>query len=155
VLVGTTAPGLIDLRVRPVRLTYPGVETHAKVIAGLMDGRVPVKPDYASGFQILILLVTGSTLTFALPVLSATRDVVFGVLVIGLMGAINFWLYLSSGLVLPLASVLVMATTAFGLNVSFGYLVESRSKRQLADLFGTYVPPELVDERAKIPTAPA
>jgi len=123
------------------------------VIAGLMDGRVPVKPDYASGFEILILLVTGSTLAFALPVLPATRAVVFSVLVIGLMGAINCWLYLSSGLVLPLASVLVMATTAFGLNMSFGYLVESRSKRQLADLFRTYVPPEVVDEMVKNPAS--
>ena len=151
VLLGTTAPGLLDLRVTPVGQTYPGVETHANVMAGLMDGRVPVKPDYASGFEALALVVTGLTLAFALPLLSATRAVVLSTLVIGLMGAANFWLYVSSGLVLPLASVLVMGTTAFALNMSYGYLVESRSKRQLADLFGTYVPPELVDEMVKNP----
>ena len=151
VLLGTTAPGLLDLRVTPVGQTYPGVETHANVIAGLMDGRVPVTPDYASGFEVLVLVVTGLTLAFALPVLSAIRAVVFSVLVIGLIVGINFWLYLSGGLVLPLASVLVMTTTAFALNMSYGYLVESRSKRQLADLFGTYVPPELVDEMVKDP----
>lgn len=151
VLLGTTAPGLLDLRVTPVGQTYPGVETHANVMAGLMDGRVPVKPDYASGFEALALVVTGLTLAFALPLLSATRAVVLSALVIGLMGAANFWLYLSSGLVLPLASVLVMGTIAFALNMSYGYLVESRSKRQLADLFGTYVPPELVDEMVKNP----
>ncbi len=151
VLLGTTAPGLLDLRVTPVGQTYPGVETHANVMAGLMDGRVPVRPDYASGFEVLILVVTGLTLAFALPLLSATRAVVLSLLVIGLMGALNFGLYLSGGLVLPLASVLVMATTAFALNMSYGYLVESRSKRQLADLFGTYVPPELVDEMVKNP----
>jgi len=37
------------------------------------------------------------------------------------------------------------------LNMSFGYFVESRSKRELANLFGTYVPPELVDEMLKDP----
>jgi CHASE2 domain-containing sensor protein len=55
------------------------------------------------------------------------------------------------GLVLPLASALVMAMTAFALNMSYGYFVESRSKRELANLFGTYVPPELVDEMVKDP----
>ena len=30
VLVGTTAPGLLDLRVTPVGEAYAGVETHAK-----------------------------------------------------------------------------------------------------------------------------
>jgi adenylate cyclase len=35
--------------------------------------------------------------------------------------------------------------------MSYGYFVESRSKRELANLFGTYVPPELVDEMVKDP----
>ena len=42
-----------------------------------------------------------------------------------------------------------MTLTAFALNMSYGYFVESRSKRDLANLFGTYVPPELVDEMVK------
>jgi adenylate cyclase len=63
----------------------------------------------------------------------------------------NFWLYGSYGLVLPLASAITMAVTAFALNMSYGYFVESRSKRELANLFGTYVPPELVDEMVKDP----
>jgi hypothetical protein len=48
--------------------------------------------------------------------------VVFSAIVIGSMTAINFWLYLA-GLVLPLASVLVMGTT-FALNMSYSYFVE-------------------------------
>jgi adenylate cyclase len=35
--------------------------------------------------------------------------------------------------------------------MSYGYFVESKSKRQIANLFGTYVPPELVDEMVKDP----
>jgi adenylate cyclase len=40
---------------------------------------------------------------------------------------------------------------AFALNMSYGYFVESRTKRGLAHLFGTYVPPELVDEMVREP----
>ena len=151
VLVGTTAPGLQDLRVTPVSETYPGVEAHANVISGLLDGKVLVKPDYAIGYEVVVLLLAGLILAFALPLVSATRAVILSVTVIAVVGAFNLWLYLGYGLVLPLAGALTMAVTAFALNMSYGYFVESRSKRELANLFGTYVPPELVDEMVKDP----
>ena len=149
VLLGTTAPGLLDLRVTPVGETYPGVETHANVISGFLDGKVLVKPDYAIGFEVVILILAGLILAFALPLLSAPKAVAVSVVIVGALVGLNFWLYLSYGLVLPLASALVMALTAFALNMSYGYFVESKSKRDLANLFGTYVPPELVDEMVK------
>ncbi len=151
VLVGTTAPGLQDLRVTPVSEIYPGVEAHANVISGLLDGKTLVKPDYAIGYEVLVLLVAGLVLAFALPLVSATRAVILSVLVVGMVVGLNLWLYLGAGLVLPLAGALIMVATAFALNMSYGYFVESRSKRELANLFGTYVPPELVDEMVKDP----
>ncbi len=151
VLLGTTAPGLLDLRVTPVGETYPGVETHANVISGFLDGKVFVKPDYAMGFEVVILVLSGLLLAFALPLLSAPRAVLLSLAVVSVIVALNFWLFLGYGLVLPLAGALVMSLTAFALNMSYGYFVESRSKRELAHLFGTYVPPELVDEMVKDP----
>ena len=151
VLLGTTAPGLLDLRVTPVGQTYPGVETHANVISGFLDGKVFVKPDYAIGCEVVILILSGLTLAFVLPMVSAPKAVATSVVTIAALVSLNFWIYISAGLVLPLASALVMAVTAFGLNMSYGYFVESKSKRELAHLFGTYVPPELVDEMVKDP----
>jgi adenylate cyclase len=151
ILVGTTAPGLQDLRVTPVGETYAGVETHANVISGMLDGKILVKPDYAVGYEVLLLLVSGLLLAFALPLLSATRAVALSLVVIAAIVGLNFWLYLGAGLVLPMGTALLMALMAFALNMSYGYFVESRSKRELANLFGTYVPPELVDEMVKDP----
>ena len=39
-LVGTTAPGLLDLRATPVGSVYPGVEIHANLIAGMLDRNI-------------------------------------------------------------------------------------------------------------------
>ncbi len=151
VLVGTTAPGLLDLRTTPVSGVYPGVEAHANVISGLLDGNTLVKPDYAVGYEVVVLLFSGLILAFTLPLVSATRAVILSIAVLAAVAGLNLWLYLGAGLVLPLAGALVMAVTAFALNMSYGYFVESRSKRELANLFGTYVPPELVDEMVKDP----
>src|SRR3989475_2084305 len=41
--------------------------------------------------------------------------------------------------------------TLYVMNMAYGYFVESRSKRQFTELFGQYVPPELVDKMAEDP----
>jgi adenylate cyclase len=151
VLVGTTAPGLLDLRVTPVGETYAGVETQANVLSGLLDGRVMVKPDYARGFDIVVLMGAGLLLAFTLPLLSASRAVAASMTVLAMLVGINLWLYLGYGLVLPLATALFMVLAASALNMSYGYFVESRSRRELANLFKTYVPPELVREMYRDP----
>jgi adenylate cyclase len=52
---------------------------------------------------------------------------------------------------MPLASLLFLISLIYIANIGYGYFVESRHKRQLADLFGQYVPPELVDKMAENP----
>ncbi len=151
VLVGTTAPGLLDLRVTPVGQVYPGVEAHANLLSAWLDDKVTVKPDYAMGYDVFVLIVAGLLLAVGLPLLSAPRAVLLSVGVLIAVTALNTWLYIGYGLVMPLAAALVMTLTAFALNMSYGYFVESRSKRELALLFGTYVPPELVEEMVKDP----
>lgn len=48
---------------------------------------------------------------------------------------LNFWLYAHHGLVLPLAAALFMIVASFVMNMSYGYFAESRSKRELAQLW--------------------
>lgn len=151
VLVGTSAPGLLDARATPVGQIYPGVEVHANVLSGLLDGTRLVRPDYAVGFEVLVLLLVGLLLALVLPLLPAAGAVLLSIGALAGLAALNLWLYRGWGLVLPLASSLLMVLAAFVLNMSYGYLVESRAKRRLAGLFGTYVPPELVDEMVRRP----
>ena len=151
VLVGTTAPGLLDLRVTPVGEVYPGVEAHANLLAAWLEGKSLFMPDYAMGFDVTVLSIAGIALALSLPMLTAFRAVLLSLGVLFLVAGLNSWLFFAHGLVMPLGAALVMILTAFALNMSYGYFVESRSKRELANLFGTYVPPELVDEMVKDP----
>lgn len=151
VLLGTTAPGLMDMRVTPVSEVYPGVETHANVLSGLLDGHLPLRPDYAMGYEVVVLLGIGLLMFVVLPRVSALGALLFSTgLTTGLLG-LNAWMYLGLDLVLPLANPLWVTVALFALHMIYGYFVESRSKRNLAQLFGTYVPPELVDEMVKQP----
>ena len=151
VLVGSTAPGLQDLRATPVGGAYPGVEAHANLIARFLDGQGPVQPDYALGFDLAQIALAGLLLGLLLPWLGAGLALALSISVFAALVGLNLWLFLSHSLVFPLATVLVMVLLAFALNMSYGYFVESRTKRGLAHLFGTYVPPELVDEMVREP----
>jgi adenylate cyclase len=150
VLLGTTAPGLMDLRATPVGSIYPGVEIHANLLAGILDGSIKQKPSYLLAADVLLLLLCALLLALLLPVLSPLRATLLALLVLAGVTALNFSLW-SAGLVLPLAAVVSTILGVYVLNMSWGYFVETRSKRQFAELFGQYVPPELVDEMARDP----
>ena len=151
VLVGTTAPGLLDLRVTPVDRAYPGVEAHANLLSAFLDGRSIVRPDFALGYDVAQLLASGLLLALLLPHLSASGAVVATGTIVASLLAANWWLYVTAGLALPIATAILSALLAFALNMVYGYFVETRAKRGITQLFATYVPPELVDEMALSP----
>jgi adenylate cyclase len=150
-LVGTTAPALQDLRATPVGGTFPGVEIHANLLAGMLDGEIKRRPWYTAGAETVLLLFGGLVLSLLIPRLSALWASAAVAAGMALIVAFNLAAWNFGGLVLPLASSLVMAAAIYTMNMAYGYFVESRSKRQLAGRFGEYVPPELVDQMARDP----
>ncbi len=153
VLVGTTAPGLLDLRATPVGEAYPGVEVHANLIAGILDGTIKQLPAYTLAAEGLLLLLFGVVLAVAAPLL---RPLLATGLTLALLAAylgLNLVVWVAGNLVLPLAGGLILLSVLFMLNMSYGYFIETRGKRQLSSLFGHYLPPELVAEMALQPTA--
>jgi len=151
VLIGTTAPGLMDLRATPVAATYPGVEIHANLIAGMLDGTLKQTPAYSQAANLLQTLLTGLLMALLLPRLSPLTASVVAALTLTLLIGGNFWLWQNSNLVVPLAGALLLVGLLYAFNMSWGYFVEAKAKRQIVTLFGQYVPPELVAEMARNP----
>lgn len=151
VLVGTTAPGLFDLRATPVESVYPGVEIHANLIAGILDQNLKLKPPYVVGAEVIQLLVVGGLLSLVLPLLNPLRATLVATAVLALLVAFNLWVWTAGNLVLPMASALLAVFGVFVVNMSYGYFVEARSKRKITGLFGRYVSPDLVEEMSKHP----
>ncbi|MCX7150410.1 MAG: adenylate/guanylate cyclase domain-containing protein [Rhodocyclales bacterium] len=150
-VVGTTAPGLMDLRATPVGAAYPGVEIHANLIAGMLDGVIKHRPPYILGADVLLVLIAGAVMAFLLPMLSPLRATLVGGIVLLLLLSVNFSFWHVSNVVLPLANGMIAIVLLYAMNMSWGYFVESRTKRQLTGLFGQYVPPELVEEMSRDP----
>ena len=151
VLVGTTAPGLLDLRATPVDPVYPGVEVHANLISGMLDGNIKQRPPFVVGAEFVLLLASGLALALVLPLLAPLTSTLATLVVLVAVLATNVVVFQHADLVLPLASGLVMILLLFMLNMAYGFFVEARGIRQITGLFGQYVPPELVAEMARNP----
>ncbi|MDZ7787972.1 MAG: adenylate/guanylate cyclase domain-containing protein [Halofilum sp. (in: g-proteobacteria)] len=151
VLVGATAAGLLDLRSTPVQNVYPGVEVHANIVSGILDGRIKRRPAYLLGYEFIVLAVLGIGLTALLPLLTPLWLSAAIIGITALVVSTNVMAWTGADLVLPLASPLVLVALLSIFHVAWGFFVETRGKRQLAKLFGQYIPPELVEEMDKAP----
>ncbi len=150
VLIGTSAPGLLDLRSTPVQNIYPGVEVHANIISGILDDRIKHKPAWTVGYEFVLLCVIAVSMALLLPLVSPLLAAAGTMGLTGVVLAGTFFAW-DQNLILPLASPLLLILLLFMLHMSYGFFIESRGKRQLAHLFGHYIPPELVNEMSESP----
>ncbi len=151
VIVGTSAPGLYDLRATPVAGVFPRVEIHANLISGILDQRIKSRSVERPWIEQMAILGAGIVLAILLPFVSPLRAVIIA----GVIG-VAFGLYAELAWshfneYVPLAPPFVLIGALLASNVLYGYFAETRSRRNMARLFGEYVPPELVLQMAEAP----
>ena len=151
VLVGTSARGLVDVRATPTREDLPGVEIHASLISGALDNAMKSRPAEMLAIAVLTILLVGIPLAVLLPRLSALAATLVVAAVSVLVIGVNGWAWQAHNLVLPLAGPLVMLIGLYFLDVAWGFFAETRHRKLMTNLFGTYVPKEIVAEMAKQP----
>lgn len=150
VLVGTSALGLSDLRTIPLQTSYPGVEVHANVIDTMLTAALPgtsdhaspfyVRPDWAAGATLSLLIVVGLLLALALPGRTPPAMLALTAFCLVLVVGINVMLWHVWHVALPVALQLLMVFVVGGINVAGGYVATNRQKRAIQTLFGEYVP---------------
>ena len=150
-LFGTTAVGIYDMRSTPVESVFPGVEVHAYLIAGILDGSFSTVPSWALGADVGLLILIGVISVMLVPFISTLVILLLSLLSMVMVIALNLWLWSSQGVVLSLVAPLVLIALIGTSDLAYGFLTEARGRRQLKAVFGQYVPPEIVDEMNRNP----
>jgi adenylate cyclase len=143
VLVGTSAPGLLDLRATPVGARFVGVEIHANLVHGILNGGLKSSPHYMQGVELVALLMVAVLVTL-LSLLSAGLGIAGLVALVVAVFYAGLYGWQHHDLNIPVASSIALATSLFLLQFAYSYAVESRKKRHLSKVFGQYIPEELV-----------
>lgn len=143
VLVGGSAPGILDLRPTPFSPVFPGVEIQAAVLDNLLNGdAVKPAPFFITALFLFCLALgmsLGATLFTRLWALAGA--VLAGLLIPAAAAAAAF----SSGVWLEFTAPLFAAVLAFVLAVFMNYRVEGRQKRFIRQVFNHYLSGHVIE----------
>ena len=127
VLLGSSAPGLLDQRVTPVNEALPGVEVHANLLAGLLAGTLPHAPAWTKLLEATLLSLLALLLLPLLPRLSPQAAVGLTLLLVLLLAAVILLAWATAGLVLPAAAIFSLLLLLLALQLFFGWFIEARA----------------------------
>lgn len=141
VLLGSSAPGLADLRATPVNPALPGVEIHALMLAGLLDGTLIHRPAWAPGYEAALILLALLGTAWAARRGSPPRTLAALAAVATLLLGQHLAWRLGAGLQLPLVSASVLSALYAALLLTHRLLREWQQRQSLQRLFEQYLPP--------------
>ncbi len=149
VLVGLTAPGLLDLKASPVSAIYPGVEVHATLLDNLLRGDFlrPV-PWWVSAASVVILATSMVLAVLFFSSLAITLAVFIGLVLVYLTISVaafmaGWW----ADPVLPGVPLVL----SFTLAAAFSYATEGRQKLYIRRMFGQYMSGAVIDHLLEHP----
>lgn len=151
VLVGTSAAGLYDLRATPLDEVYPGVEVHANLIDGMLQGAIPFRPDWERGASLVILSIFGVLFSFAFPRLSPFWLLSIGGIALASALIANNYLWVYKMMELPVASQILLVLGTMVISMAQGFLTEAATRQRIKAIFDQYVPPQHVSTMLKDP----
>jgi len=142
VLVGLTAPGLLDLKPSPLAPVYPGVELHATVLDNLLKGDfLRIAPFWLIWLWALVL---AGAVTLAV-LFSARLAVTLAalVLLLGLHVGISFLAFRAGWWADPVTPGAALGF-AFALAAAYSYATEGRQKQAIRRMFAQYMSEKVI-----------
>ncbi len=144
-LVGTSAIGLFDLRATPLDKNFPGVEVHASILDGILNGGFPFRPEWQQGANLAVMAALALLCALLFPLLGPAWLTLLGSGLVVALWLLNFHLWRAQGLDLPLAGVSLVVVLIMVTNLVIGFLKETSQRRKIKGMFDQYVPPAHIE----------
>lgn len=153
VLIGTSAPGLRDIRTTTLREAVPGVAIHAQVLDQIMEAEFLNRPDWALGAEVLLAIILTLAILLALPYLGAVSSAAFGALCAVIVLATSWFAFDWYGILFDPAVPLLTALCAYVMTTVLLFAFAEREKRFVRSAFQHYLAPNLLTKLEDDPSA--
>jgi len=151
VFIGTSAPGLQDLRSTPLVSAIPGVEIHAQIIEQIISGDLLQRPIWADDLETGALLVMGLAMIGLMPWLRPIGcALVGGVCVITAFG-VGWWAFDQLRWLLDPLYPAAGAGAVFLTMLMLSFQRSDIERRQVRETFSHYLAPAMVKRLAANP----
>lgn len=114
VLVGTSAPGLFDLRATPLGTIVPGVTMHAQAIANVVAGTHLARPDWTVGLELTLMAIAGLIVIAAALALRPIGAALIAVLTLIALGAGSWWAFSARLMLVDASFPIALTLLTFG-----------------------------------------
>lgn len=144
VVIGSSAPGLLDLRFNPLGQLMPGIETHAQAMEQALTGQHLARPSWAMAAEAL-LVVVGCVLLVAIGAFmgSLRAAAAWLVLVATLLWG-GWWAFSAQRVLLDTFTPAIAWTLAYGLASVCRHFRSELQHRWVRQAFSRYVSPNRV-----------
>jgi len=146
ILVGTSAPGLLDLRATPLDAAVPGIEMHAQVVEQLLTGHFLTRPDYALALEEFVVLAFGIMLALLLPRVSAKTAAVVGLFTMALVIGGGWVAFRYASLLLDPSYPAVALGCMTAAITSYIYQRVEAQRGQIRHAFSQYLSPAVIED---------
>jgi adenylate cyclase len=125
----------------------------ASTVSAILDERLKHRSVDVDRMLALGLAIVGLLLVFVLPGAGLAGAVLVSVasIVAAFAAAMLAWVF--AGIVLPLGAVIVLVLSLLALDLAHATVAAARARRAFATVFGSYVPPALVEQMARDPAS--
>ncbi len=151
VFVGAGAIGLRDLISTPLQDRELGVMVHAQAVEQMILGRFLVRPDWAKGLEMALLLVLGIGMTLALPRLGAAKGAALGGAAVAVIIGGSWYAFNSHKMLLDPTYPVIGLTLAYVIETVITFYREEKQRAYIHRAFDRYLSPELVKRIADDP----
>ncbi len=150
VLIGTSAAGLLDLRIMPFDAVYPGVEVHANVIDNIIAGDfIHLPADIAPGINIVMILIVAIVVVMAIGYSNALAlPFIIAATAFLLLYFINHLLF-TEGIIVSIFYPLFTLVLSALASINTGYFFETRQKNLIRGKFASKVSPQVMEDIIK------
>lgn len=153
ILIGTSAAGLLDIRATPLDPAVPGVEAHAQVIEQILTGAYVIRPDFATGAEMIASMTLGVLLAWAIYRSGALYGLVCAITALLAVILVAWLAYRNWGWLIDPSLPLAALAVVFIIGSSYLRARVERERNRVRHAFSRYISPAQVERLAANPAS--
>jgi adenylate cyclase len=151
VLIGTSAAGLLDLKITPTHPALPGVELHAQILESALTGSTLSRPGYTAFIEVVLATLLSLTLIGLAPKVNAGTLFVLGGTTATVTLGVSWYCFSFLDLLIDYTFPLVSSLLVYTVLVCTNYATVSADRYRIRSAFSQYLSPDLVEQLAQSP----
>ena len=147
-IVGTSAPGLFDLRSTPLESNVPGVNIIANLTDQILSGQFLKRPDWIFGLEIITGVILALLVTLFIQFLGPIGGLIVFILgnAISILG--SFYIFENHSYLVDPISPLVICLICYLVITFFNFLFTELERSKVRNAFSQYMSPVMVEKLA-------